>query len=168
MCPGCWQKLLKVGVAQNCWVEGRKINFYWRWDQAYSPQSEFIKVRKTPVDYYGDLRVASFLYRLTLEESLSFDVIVYPQKREKDHGERLASLLAAKMQLPFYPVKIEDVLDYKSLGRRQRQMQRRAWIVNKEIKSFRCPLFVDDVVTTGTTMGSLWKALDSPLSLIHI
>lgn len=152
-CEGQWVRRLKL---RQRWID-RKIVHYYLVD--WSPKDKALSSLVYSLKQGGRRREFDQWISIFPTPSCSSSHIFYPSKGLYDHGQELAESAAAfmgnKQTTPIVKVK----------GAKQALLGRKARLE----QDFRAPfsirspvLFVDDIVTTGGTARSCWKALGQP------
>ena len=159
VCRRCWERLAKQRDPRRRQVDDLEVRSLWTWHRRDDALGVFLKKRKLIDDPRGEERLAAWMLAQVQSER-PFDVIAFPCKRESraDHGWRLAQAVSQWSGAPICAVVLEDISDYKHLSRISRKHSRAVEDVFCPTNIARLVLLVNDVVTTGATLNSLWPS----------
>ena len=180
-CVGCWKKIVKeVQQTRKSEIEIaelEKINGHHliNWEEGngelianliYSLKGGGLKI--------ANQRLALFLVQEFLANNRQLDlnhfvVVPAPAKipGDHDHAYQLASSISSLLKIPI----CEDLLRVNSKKQqkdRSKQEREKLKFINVEDKRRRGILFVDDVITTGTTILAGYKALKRPSNFYYL
>lgn len=178
-CPQCGYSLPPIYyLCDICWTEVREerrghvvseleftLYALWEWRERETLLHKLLQRRKSGNIWRAEQRLARWLSLALLEHGKApWDGIFYPAKNawEHDHTWFLATALGQELALPVYPIAIAATPLYKTLGRRARIRERSVNTAIYPGPRVRYPILVDDIVTTGATLETLWVALRKP------
>lgn len=176
LCEVCWQELLKKSVADQLKnYEG--IEMVSLFDEVNDEFS--LRLNKLIYDfkYSGLLTMAERLAEFILFNApLDFTVITqicYPTRKNKnnDHAKLLARAFSEILSVETTPLFVQGSRPQKNLSQKARR--ERSLVAKAPLQEAHNWLFVDDVITTGSTLKAAWRALKKPkhfqaLSLVFI
>lgn len=177
LCQHCWQVIEKY-VGKNHWVK-ESIPFHALIDwKAYksdivSALALNLKENRNPAQWKY---LAWQLLKMNTQIQLTANTVIVPApaKLHKgvDHAFLLAQALCEITNLPFKNILLRSPSEVEQKTKNHLQ-RRQTLILNTEKNSkYNDVIFVDDIVTTGSTALAAYKALNNPqyyqvVSLIH-
>lgn len=178
-CPGCGFSLPPIYyLCKRCWSQlslQKKQHFYeeyrwpvytiWSWEKKDALVHRLLRRRKRASIRIAEYRLACWAVSVLPQKVIkNTDAIFFPTKKQNasDHTGHLANAVADIMGLRAFGIMIAENKNYKIFSRSQRNRERVKNTVTYTEYKGQNPLMVDDIITSGATLESVWRALGRP------
>lgn len=178
LCPHCWKNLRSFYLSPPDMVRQEKELTHFRLFNWSEENDFFIRLflnslKKGGPSFIFNQVVLDFLYHVTQVYSIPRDTVIIPApsySRSPDHALCLASAFSRFSGLELYNV----LFPYSPEGKNRKQKQRikterrKIYFSVKEkcILEDKKIIFVDDILTTGSTARAAWEALCKPRNFV--
>ena len=176
LCPYCWKKLRSFYLSPRDMVREQKglthfRLFNWNEENDFFVRLFLKSLKKGGPSFIFNQVVLDFLYRITQVYSIPRNAIIVPTpsySSSPDHAFCLASSLARFSGLNLYNVLLPHLPEKKDQKQKVKKERKKICFLIKEkgVLKNKKIIFIDDVLTTGSTALAAWEALCKPKNFV--
>ena len=176
LCPYCWRKLRSFYLSPPDMVREQKGLTHFRLFDWNEENDFFIRLflkslKKGGPSFIFNQVILDFLYRVTQVYSVPVDAVIVPTpsySSSPDHAFCLASSFSRFSGLDLCNILLHSLSEKKDQKQKIKIERRKICfsIKEKSVLKSKKIIFVDDILTTGSTALAAWEALCKPRNFV--